>query len=33
MAVKTSLNGELDEQISMDQTEGFIIPGQEKKVW
>ena len=33
MDVKTVfLNGELDEEIYMDQPEGFIIPGQENKV-
>ena len=33
MDVKTAfLNGDLDEKIYMEQPEGFIIPGQEKKV-
>ena len=33
MDVKTTLlNGELDEEIYMEQLEGFIVPGQEKKV-
>ena len=33
MDVKTSfLNGELDEEIYMEQPEGFCAPGQEKKV-
>jgi hypothetical protein len=33
MDVKTSfLNGELDEEIYMDQPEGFIADGQENKV-
>ena len=33
MNVKTAfLNGDLDEEIYMDQPEGFIVPGQEKKV-
>ena len=33
MDVKTAfLNGELDEEIYMDQPEGFIAPGQERKV-
>ena len=33
MDVKTVfLNGDLDEEIYMEQPEGFIIPGQEKKV-
>ena len=27
-----SLNGELDEEIYMEQPEGFIVPGKEKKV-
>ena len=31
--VKTTfLNGDLDEEIYMEQPEGFIVPGQEKKV-
>ncbi|KAK4407669.1 Retrovirus-related Pol polyprotein from transposon TNT 1-94 [Sesamum angolense] len=33
MDVKTAfLNGELDEEIYMEQLEGFVVPGQEKKV-
>ena len=33
MDVKTAfLNGDLDEEIYMEQPEGFIAPGQEKKV-
>jgi hypothetical protein len=33
MDVKTAfLNGELDEEIYMEQPKGFIIPGKEKKV-
>jgi len=33
MDVKTSLlNGDLEEEIYMDQPEGFIKPGQEYKV-
>ena len=33
MDVKTAfLNGDLDEEIHMEQPEGFIVPGQEKKV-
>ena len=28
----TFLNGELNEEIYMEQLEGFIVPGQEKKV-
>ena len=27
------LNGDLDEEIYMEQPEGFIVPGQEKKVY
>ena len=34
MDVKTTfLNGDLDEEIYMEQPEGFIVPGQEKKVF
>ena len=34
MDVKTAfLNGDLDEEIYMEQPEGFIVPGQEKKVF
>ena len=33
MDIKTTfLNGDLDEEIYMEQPEGFIVPGQEKKV-
>ena len=33
MDVKTAfLNGDLDEEIYMEQPEGFMVPGQEKKV-
>ena len=33
MDVKTAfLNGKLNEEIYMEQPEGFIVPGQEKKV-
>ena len=33
MDVKTAfLNGDLDEEIYMEQPKGFIVPGQEKKV-
>ena len=33
MDVKTTfLNGDSDEEIYMEQSEGFIVPGQEKKV-
>ena len=33
MDAKTSfLNGELEEEIYMEQPEGFVAPGQEKKV-
>ena len=33
MDVKTAfLNGDLDKEIYMEQPEGFIVPGQEKKV-
>ena len=33
MDVKTTfLNGDLDEEIYMEQTEGIVVPGQEKKV-
>ena len=34
MDIKTAfLNGDLDEEIYMEQPEGFIVPGQEKKVY
>ena len=34
MDVKTTfLNGELNEEIYIEQLEEFIVPGQEKKVW
>ena len=29
---KTFLNGDLDEEIYMEQPEGFLVPGQERKV-
>ena len=33
MDVKTAfLNDDLEEEIYMEQSEGFIVPGQEKKV-
>ena len=33
MDVKTAfLNGDLEEEIYMEQLEGFIVPGQEKKI-
>ena len=33
MDVKTTyLNGELEEEIGMEQPKGFIVPGKEKKV-
>jgi hypothetical protein len=33
MDVKTTfLNGELDEEINMDQPNGFVVKGQESKV-
>ena len=33
MDVKTALlNGDLDEEIYMEQPKGFIVPGKEKKV-
>lgn len=34
MDVKTSfLNGDFEEEIYMDQPEGFVIRGQDNKVW
>ena len=34
MDVKTAfLNGDLDEEVYMEQLEGFVLPGTEKKVW
>ena len=34
MNVKTTfLNGELEEEIYMEQLEGFVVPRKEKKVW
>ena len=33
MDVKTTfLNGDLDEEVYMNQPEGFVLPGNEKKV-
>ena len=33
MDVKTTfLNGDLDDEVYMDQPEGFVLPGNEKKV-
>ena len=34
MDVKTAyLNGELEEEIYIEQLEGFVVPGKEKKVY
>ena len=30
---KAFLNGDLEEEIYMEQPKGFIVPGQEKKVF
>lgn len=29
----TLLNGELEEEIYIEQPEGFVVPDKEKKVW